>query len=140
VSEINPAEVADIANADVAGRGTRVLPERFREEFTELFTPPIESRRSPDREGLPPGYRMRADAHYVDQLSSRSADTTVRFIATQEIDAPTPDSADLARLTGSCSRCSCGARAADTRSLQAGGGSRPRARRAWPRCRASSIT
>ena len=27
-----------------------------------------------EREGLPPGYRMRADAHYVDQLTSRRAD------------------------------------------------------------------
>jgi hypothetical protein len=26
-----------------------------------------------EREGLPPGYRMRADAHYVDQLASRRA-------------------------------------------------------------------
>ena len=30
--------------------------------------------KKPEREGLPAGYRMRADAHYVDQLTSRRAD------------------------------------------------------------------
>ena len=30
--------------------------------------------KKPEREGLPPGYRMRADAHYVEQLTSRRTD------------------------------------------------------------------
>ena len=30
------------------------------------------------REGLPPGYRMRADAHYVDQLSARTTDAAAQ--------------------------------------------------------------
>jgi hypothetical protein len=34
----------------------------------------FEIRKNVEREGLPPSYRMRADAHYVDQLSARSAD------------------------------------------------------------------
>lgn len=37
--------------------------------------PPV-SHRKPEREGLPAGYRMRADAHYVDQLSTRRAERT----------------------------------------------------------------
>jgi len=32
---------------------------------------PTASEKKPEREGLPSGYRMRADAHYVDQLTSR---------------------------------------------------------------------
>ena len=32
------------------------------------------------REGLPPGFRMRHDAHYVDQLTTRSAAPQVRLI------------------------------------------------------------
>lgn len=36
----------------------------------------FEMRKTVEREGLPAGYRMRADAHYVDQLSARSADAT----------------------------------------------------------------
>jgi hypothetical protein len=31
----------------------------------------FEIRKNVEREGLPPSYRMRADAHYVDQLSAR---------------------------------------------------------------------
>ena len=38
-------------------------------DFEQL--PPATSEKKPEREGLPPGYRMRADAHYVDQLTSR---------------------------------------------------------------------
>ena len=34
-------------------------------------------RKNPEREGLPPGYRMRADAHYVDQLTSRRMEKPV---------------------------------------------------------------
>ena len=34
----------------------------------------FEIRKNAEREGLPPSYRMRADAHYVDQLSARSLD------------------------------------------------------------------
>jgi hypothetical protein len=34
------------------------------------MTKPLPIARTPEREGLPPSYRMRADAHYVDQLST----------------------------------------------------------------------
>ena len=40
------------------------------------------------REGLPPGYRMRADPHYVDLLASRSSGGRDRILAVQSIDAP----------------------------------------------------
>jgi hypothetical protein len=40
------------------------------------------------REGLPPGYRMRADPHYVDLLASRSSTGRERVLLVQSIDAP----------------------------------------------------
>jgi hypothetical protein len=39
------------------------------------------------REGLPEGYRMRADTHYVDHLSSRGGGPLIRSIPTHSIDA-----------------------------------------------------
>ena len=64
MSEIDPAD-------GVAG-GTAEIPEEFTED---LETGAAGSRlKKPVREGLPSGYRMRADAHYVDQLSSRRAE------------------------------------------------------------------
>ena len=64
MSEIDPAD-------GVAG-GTAEIPEEFTED---LETGAAGSRvKQPVREGLPSGYRMRADAHYVDQLSSRRAE------------------------------------------------------------------
>jgi ParB-like nuclease family protein len=54
------------------------------------------------REGLPKGYRMRADAHYVDQLSARSADVPMRLVSIDDIDDPgsgsTGDAAQLQPL------------------------------------------
>jgi hypothetical protein len=38
------------------------------------------------REGLPPGFRMRHDAHYVDQLTSRPVTPQVRLIPLRDID------------------------------------------------------
>jgi hypothetical protein len=50
--------------------------------------PPDESGSSPtQREGLPPGYRMRHDAHYVDQLTTRVPPAPhIRLIPLSEID------------------------------------------------------
>jgi ParB family chromosome partitioning protein len=45
----------------------------------------------PVREGLPPRYRMRADAHYVEQLDSTLFNAPVRFMDVQAIDSPRPD-------------------------------------------------
>jgi len=63
------------------------------------------SPRGGEREGLPPGFRMRADAHYVDQLSARSSDVPMRLVAVDDIDAPdravAGDSAKLQALAQS---------------------------------------
>ena len=41
---------------------------------------------APQREGLPQGYRMRADQHYVDDLDAPSSSQPVRMVPTAEID------------------------------------------------------
>lgn len=46
---------------------------------------------APVREGLPPRYRMRADAHYVEQLDSPLFNAPVRFMDVHAIDNPRPD-------------------------------------------------
>jgi signal transduction histidine kinase len=46
----------------------------------------IEDEPAPVREGLPPGFRMRADAHYVDQLDARMSSIPVRLIDTQALE------------------------------------------------------
>jgi hypothetical protein len=47
---------------------------------------------APEREGLPRGYRMRADSHYVDQLESQRGGPAIRLIPTRQVDSivPTP--------------------------------------------------
>jgi hypothetical protein len=40
-----------------------------------------------EREGLPRGYRMRADAHYVEQLVVRAGGQPVRMVPTDDVDA-----------------------------------------------------
>ena len=59
------------------------------------------------REGLPPGFRMRADAHYVEELDTRMSSIPVRLIDTQSIeggdpqgDAITPAFIDCIRQLG----------------------------------------
>lgn len=54
------------------------------------------------REGLPPGFRMRHDAHYVDQLTTRAAAPQVRLIPLRDIDSQRPaDDRDLGLLARS---------------------------------------
>jgi nitrogen-specific signal transduction histidine kinase len=62
--------VSEIDPADVTAGGSGETPEEFDEEIEGGGA----RLRKPLREGLPAGYRMRADAHYVDQLSSRRAE------------------------------------------------------------------
>jgi hypothetical protein len=59
VSEIDPTELSVKASPHIS--------EAFSQEPVELAP----SAKKAEREGLPPGYRMRADAHYVDNLTSR---------------------------------------------------------------------
>jgi signal transduction histidine kinase len=57
------------------------------------------------REGLPAGFRMRHDAHYVDQLTSRAAAPQVRLIPLRDIDpGRTVDPEETAVLTQSIGR------------------------------------
>jgi hypothetical protein len=54
-----------------------------------------------EREGLPPGYRMRHDAHWVDRLSQPAA-PPIRMVRIEEIDAaPLADAANLEPLVES---------------------------------------
>jgi ParB-like chromosome segregation protein Spo0J len=55
------------------------------------------------REGLPAGYRMRHDAHYVDQLIQPAA-PPVRVIPVKDIDGPRPAGRELAPLVSSIAR------------------------------------
>jgi hypothetical protein len=52
----------------------------------ELMTAPLEEELRPQREGLPPGYRMRAETHYVDQLVARAPVPQVRAVPIADID------------------------------------------------------
>jgi len=85
---------------DLSARSLRVMPERFRRDTVESSVA-TERPAAGEREGLPPGYRMRADAHYVDQLTARSSDVAVRYIAIDEIDAAPLDLATIEPLTRS---------------------------------------
>ena len=50
----------------------------------------IGNRPEPEREGLPQGYRMRADPHYVDQLKSRYDSRAIRLIPIGDVEAVDP--------------------------------------------------
>jgi ParB-like nuclease family protein len=68
----------------------------------ELMTAPLEEELRTQREGLPPGYRMRAEAHYVDQLVARAPVPQVRAVPIGDIDCPRPvDTATLEPLVRS---------------------------------------
>jgi hypothetical protein len=62
----------------------------------------IDRPRSPSvREGLPPGYRMRADSHYIDHLESRQS-SGHEWLDPQSIDAPlASDDGSLGELVDS---------------------------------------
>jgi hypothetical protein len=48
----------------------------------------------PTREGLPPRYRMRADAHYVEQLDSSLLNSPIRFLEVDGLELPSHDDND----------------------------------------------
>jgi hypothetical protein len=60
--------VSDIETSDLT-LGRRNIPDRFAAERKDDAQDSSTTR--PEREGLPTSYRMRADAHYVEQLVSR---------------------------------------------------------------------
>jgi signal transduction histidine kinase len=66
--------------------GRRPVPEKFNQDLSDV-PPQAPSHAKTEREGLPPGYRMRADAHYVEQLSSRRVERHERSgVAVSETD------------------------------------------------------
>lgn len=63
--------------------------------------PELTARATPEREGLPRNYRMRADAHYVDQLEG-PATPVIRLVKTSQIEASDlPPASDVEALTTS---------------------------------------
>jgi len=79
------------------------LSEAFDEEMFDRLVPEAPAA----REGLPPGYRMRHDAHYVDRLSEPAV-AQVQLIRVKDIDGARPNAAaaarDLAPLVSSITR------------------------------------
>lgn len=73
VSDIDPSEVTV---------GRRTTPDKFTSEHSDAAAGAAGLRS--EREGLPSTYRMRADAHYVDQLASRRE----RVDRADRLDAP----------------------------------------------------
>jgi hypothetical protein len=69
---------------------------------------PVDEEHEPDeqpqREGLPSGYRMRADAHYVDQLVSRRHAEPLQLVPVGRIDGPHPTAGGLEPLIRSVAR------------------------------------
>jgi ParB/RepB/Spo0J family partition protein len=72
----------------VAGAGDQERPDADTDDDLEVEGPP------PRREGLPPGFRMRHDSHYVEELMSRNQAGRVHLIATGEIENPRPPRGD----------------------------------------------
>jgi hypothetical protein len=68
--------------------------------------PSQSSSKKTEREGLPAGYRMRADAHYVDQLSTRRGDPdaprggTKRALDPADVESTTADRRETDRREG----------------------------------------
>ena len=81
--------MADLEQGDVAPRSAH-LSENGDDDVAGLLSPRFEARKTIEREGLPPGFKMRADAHYVDQLSARSAEVPMRLIPVDDIEGPDP--------------------------------------------------
>ena len=77
------------------------LPESDDQPF-HVPSAPTEELPPVVREGLPPGYRMRHDIHYVEQLGSKGAGAPVRFLLIKDIDRPQRlDVGDLGPLVAS---------------------------------------
>ncbi len=96
--------MADPHNEPTSGlRAIRSLrPDEFDASIFEKVASPGEEDRpdedddlemeepAPQREGLPPGFRMRHDSHYVEELVSRIHPGRIHMISTSEIDDPRP--------------------------------------------------
>ena len=80
-------------------------PESFLPEDDDSESAPFTDDAGFQREGLPPGFRMRHDAHYVEQLTTRSGAPQVRLIPLRDIDSGREaDSRDLGPLVRSIAK------------------------------------
>jgi hypothetical protein len=70
--------------------------------FNETDPPPDTARGF--REGLPPAFRMRADAHYVEQLDATAPTITVQYVAVHVIDVSDAPADALPELVESIKR------------------------------------
>jgi ParB-like nuclease domain len=70
--------------------------------FNETDPPPDTGRGF--REGLPPAFRMRADAHYVEQLDGEKPTVTVQYVAVHAIDVSDAPADALPELVDSIKR------------------------------------
>ena len=71
--------MSEIESGEVPATSRRARAESFHPELVDLPASGDAPRKTErEREGLPPGYRMRADAHYVDQLTSRRVERADR--------------------------------------------------------------
>jgi len=85
VSSVNPA--------DVTAAGKPVVLDEFSEESQDASSSSSPTERKSEREGLPANYRMRADSHYVDQLTS-SRRSEQRIAEAPVVSAPGRDRHD----------------------------------------------
>ena len=65
--------MSDFESVERSVSTRRQAEDYFPPDAVQLPPAPVVAKR-PEREGLPAGYRMRADAHYVDQLTTRRPD------------------------------------------------------------------
>src|SRR5215212_10725122 len=72
----------------------RRIPFNDRIEQTE----PADAEARPRREGLPNNFRMRADSHYVEQLTARAGSHTVRQLPLDALELPDTIDSDRAAL------------------------------------------
>ena len=90
MSEINPADIG-------VGGGSPSLSDDFSRDIADTDTA---APKRPEREGLPSNYKMRADAHYVDQLltaraPAEGAAKSARRAVPAPVEEPRRDARDL---------------------------------------------
>ena len=85
--------MSDVNPADVTAAARPLILEEFNQDAGEPSATPDADRKSP-REGLPAGYRMRADAHYVDhRVTAAVAAGELRAIEVTQDDVAVPATA-----------------------------------------------
>ena len=81
-SSLGKAHVSEIEESAAAASSQDASRATHNEDLVRL----LGDRPAVEREGLPRGYRMRADSHYVDQLEARNTGPAIRLIPTRQID------------------------------------------------------